>query len=156
MDRLEDPDAEEVKDFVQKQVQLTESLLEKCDAREKLRQKITKKFDHPRYEAPFKRGNRYFYFHNTGLQAQSVLYVQDSLDGEAKVLLDPNTLSDDGTVALNSISISEDGKYLAYALSTSGSDWTTIKSIRIEDRKVEPDTLAWASFLHFPSMFIYF
>ncbi|KAJ4702214.1 prolyl endopeptidase-like [Melia azedarach] len=143
---LEDPDAEEVKDFVQKQVQLTESLLEKCDAREKLRQKITKKFDHPRYEAPFKRGNRYFYFHNTGLQAQSVLYVQDSLDGEAKVLLDPNTLSDDGTVALNSISISEDGKYLAYALSTSGSDWTTIKSIRIEDRKVEPDTLAWVKF----------
>jgi hypothetical protein len=74
--RLEDPDAEEVKEFVQKQVKLTESVLEKCETREKLREKITKLFDHPRYDAPFRRGDKYFYFHNTGLQAQSVLYVQ--------------------------------------------------------------------------------
>lgn len=76
MFRLEDPDAEEVKEFVQKQVKLTESVLEKCETREKLRQKITKLFDHPRYEPPFRRGDKYFYFHNTGLQAQNVLYVQ--------------------------------------------------------------------------------
>lgn len=74
--RLEDPDADEVKEFVQKQVTLTQSVLKKCDTREKLRAKITELFDHPRYEPPFKRGNKYFYFHNTGLQAQSVLYVQ--------------------------------------------------------------------------------
>ena len=74
--RLEDPDAEEVKEFVEEQVKLTESVLEKCDTREKLREKITKLYDHPRYGAPFKRGDKYFYFHNTGLQAQSVLYVQ--------------------------------------------------------------------------------
>ena len=74
--RLEDPDAEEVKEFVQEQVKLTESVLQKCDTREKLRAKITELFDHPRYEPPFKRGNKYFYNHNTGLQAQSVLYVQ--------------------------------------------------------------------------------
>jgi len=55
---------------------LTESVLNACDTREKLREKITKLFDHPRYDAPFKRGNKYFYFHNTGLQAQNVLYVQ--------------------------------------------------------------------------------
>ena len=76
MFRLEDPDAEEVKEFVQKQVKLTESVLEKCETREKLRENITKLFDHPRYEAPFRRGDKYFYFHNTGLQAQNVLYVQ--------------------------------------------------------------------------------
>lgn len=75
-DRLEDPEAEEVKDFVQSQVKLTESVLEKCETREKLREKITKLFDHPRYYAPFRRGDKYFYFHNTGLQAQNVLYVQ--------------------------------------------------------------------------------
>ncbi|GMY28148.1 prolyl endopeptidase-like [Fagus crenata] len=143
---LEDPDAEEVKEFVQKQVKLTESVLEKCETREKLCEKITKLFDHPRYGAPFKRGDKYFYFHNTGLQAQSVLYVQDSLDGEAEVLLDPNVLSEDGTVSLSSLSVSEGAKYLAYGLSTSGSDWSTIKVMRVEDKQVEADTLSWLKF----------
>lgn len=61
---------------MEKQVKLTESVLQKCDTREKLRAKITEQFDHPRYDPPFKRGNKYFYFHNTGLQAQNILYVQ--------------------------------------------------------------------------------
>ncbi|KAK6939029.1 Peptidase S9A, N-terminal domain [Dillenia turbinata] len=138
---LEDPDAEEVKDFVEKQVKLTDLVLSKCETREKLREKITKLFDFPRYDAPFKKGDKYFYSHNTGLQAQAVLYVQDSLDGEATVLLDPNKLSEDGTVSLNTFSISEDAKYMAYGLSASGSDWVTIKVMRVEDKKVEPDTL---------------
>lgn len=172
--RLEDPDAEEVKEFVQKQVKLTGSVLEKCETREKLREKITKLFDHPRYDAPFRRADKYFYFHNTGLQAQNVFYVQvrvlqldlvelytpclvtnihrlslfviqDSLDGEPEVLLDPNALSEDGTVSLNTLSVSEDAKYLAYGLSASGSDWVTIKVMRVEDKKVEADTLSWVS-----------
>ncbi|KAK9165014.1 hypothetical protein Scep_000205 [Stephania cephalantha] len=143
---LEDPDAEEVKDFVDKQVSLTDSVLRNCETREKLRQQITKSFDYPRYDTPYKRGENYFYFHNTGLQAQSVLYVQDSLDAKAEVLLDPNGLSEDGTVALNTSSISEDGKYLAYGLSSSGSDWVTIKVIRVEDKHLEPDTLSWVKF----------
>ncbi|KAG6776638.1 hypothetical protein POTOM_020160 [Populus tomentosa] len=143
---LEDPDDEEVKGFVQEQVKLTESVLQICDAREKLREKITKLFDHPRYYTPFKRGNKYFYFHNTGLQAQDVLYVQESLEGEPKVLLDPNGLSEDGTVSLNTLSLSEDAKYLAYGLSTSGSDWVTIKVMRVEDNIVEADTLNWVKF----------
>ena len=74
--RLEDPEAEEVKDFVEKQVNLSDSLLKTCETKEKLHEKITKLIDHPRYDTPFKRGNSYFYFHNTGLQAQSVLYIQ--------------------------------------------------------------------------------
>ena len=74
--RLEDPDAQEAKEFVEKQVKLTDSVLQTCDTREKLRETITKLFDHPRFDAPFRRGDKYFYFHNTGLQAQKVLYVQ--------------------------------------------------------------------------------
>lgn len=143
---LEDPDAQEAKEFVEKQVKLTDSVLQTCDTREKLRETITKLFDHPRFDAPFRRGDKYFYFHNTGLQAQKVLYVQDSLDGKAEVLLDPNGLSEDGTVSLNTCAVSEDAKYLAYGLSSSGSDWVTIKVMRVEDKRVETDTLSWVKF----------
>ncbi|CAI0382351.1 unnamed protein product [Linum tenue] len=144
--RLEDPDSEETKAFVEKQVELADSVLETCELREKLKGKITKLFDHPRYDAPSRRGDKYFYFHNTGLQPQSVLYVQDGLQGEAEVLLDPNALSDDGTVSLGPFSVSEDGNYLAYGLSSSGSDWITIKVMRVEDKTVEEDTISWAKF----------
>ncbi|GMP81787.1 hypothetical protein CsSME_00036381 [Camellia sinensis var. sinensis] len=143
---LEDPDAEEVKDFVEKQVKLTESVLEKCDTREKLREKITKLFDHPRYRAPFRRGNKLFYFHNSGLQPQNVLFMQDSLDGEPEVLLDPNGLSKDGTVAMSICAVSEDAKYLAYGLSSSGSDWVTIKVMQVENKTIEPDIVSWVKF----------
>ncbi|CAD5175881.1 unnamed protein product [Musa acuminata subsp. malaccensis] len=143
---LEDPESEEVKEFVERQARLTDSVLEKCEERERLRRRITALHDHPRYDTPFKRGGKYFYFHNTGLQAQSVLYVQKDLDGEAEVLLDPNKLSDDGTVALTLSSVSKDGKYLAYGLSSSGSDWVTVKVMRIEDKQPELDTLSWVKF----------
>ncbi|XP_010536444.1 PREDICTED: prolyl endopeptidase-like [Tarenaya hassleriana] len=143
---LEDPDADEVKEFVQGQVKLTDSVLKKCETREKLSEAITKLFDHPRYGSLFRKGNKYFYFHNTGLQAHSVLYMQDDLDAEPEILLDPNTLSNDGTVALSTFSISEDAKLLAYGLSSSGSDWVTIKVMSVQDKKVEPDTLSWVKF----------
>ncbi|MQL84780.1 hypothetical protein Taro_017306 [Colocasia esculenta] len=143
---LEDPEAEEVKDFVEKHAELTESLLRTCGERERLRRQITTLFDHPRYETPYRRGDKYFYFHNTGLQAQSVLYVQDDLEGKAEVLLDPNLLSEDGTVSLSMSSISQDAEYLAYGLSASGSDWVTIKVMRVEDKKPETDSLSWVKF----------
>ncbi|KAF3641898.1 Prolyl endopeptidase [Capsicum annuum] len=143
---LEDPDSKETKEFVEKQVILTDSVLKTCEIRDKLREKLTKLFDFPKYNVPFRAGDKYFYFHNTGLQPQKVLYVQDSLDGKPEVLLDPNTLSDDGTVALSMCAVSKDAKYLAYGISSSGSDWVTIKVMRVEDKRDEPDTISWVKF----------
>ncbi|XP_078440045.1 uncharacterized protein LOC144710215 [Wolffia australiana] len=143
---LEDPDAEEVKGFVEKQANLTESLLQSCGERERLRKQITSLLDHPRYDTPFRRGDKYFYTHNTGLQAQSVLFVQDGLDGKAEVLLDPNLLSADGTTALSTYSISHDAQFMAYGLSSSGSDWVTINVLRVDNKKPESDSLSWVKF----------
>jgi prolyl oligopeptidase PreP (S9A serine peptidase family) len=70
---------------------------------------------------------RYYYYHNSGLQQQYVLFGQDSLQAEPVCLLDPNTLSEDGTVALKDATFSDDGKLMAYSLSSGGSDWATIK-----------------------------
>ncbi|KAG2641792.1 hypothetical protein PVAP13_2KG234000 [Panicum virgatum] len=143
---LEDPDSEETKDFVAKQAELAETVLAGCPDRENLRREVTRLFDHPRYAAPFRRGNKYFHFHNSGLQAQSVLYMQDELDGKAEVLLDPNTLSKDGTVALSTYSISEDGDYIAYGLSESGSDWVSIHVMNVTNQQPMPDKLSWVKF----------
>ncbi|KAL6504797.1 hypothetical protein OROHE_023555 [Orobanche hederae] len=144
--RLEDPDSEETKEFVETQMKLTDSVLTTCETREKLRDKLTELYDFPKYNVPFRAGDKYFYFHNTGLQPQGVLYIQDSLDGKPEVLLDPNTLCSNGTVSLNTYAVSEDAKYLAYGISYNGSDWVTIKVMRIEDRNVEPDTVSWVKF----------
>lgn len=74
--RLEDPDSAETKEFVENQMKLTDSVLKTCETRDKLRDKLTKLYDFPKYNAPFRVGDKYFYFHNTGLQPQTVLYVQ--------------------------------------------------------------------------------
>ncbi|CAN1322865.1 Prolyl endopeptidase [Linum perenne] len=147
---MEDPDSKETKVFVEEQVKLTDSVMKTCELKDKFKEKITKMMDYPRYDdAPLKRENKYFYRYNTGLQPQSVLYVQDGLEGDescAEVLVDPNELSEDGTVSMPTYSVSEDGKYLAYGLSSSGSDWVTIKVLRIEDKRVEADTVSWVKF----------
>lgn len=143
--RLEDPDAKETKEFVEEQVKVTNKLLDTCEEREMLRQRITEMFNYPRFSAPSKCGGKYFYSHNSGLQAQSVMYVQDGLESTPTVLLDPNSLSDDGTVALSSLALSEDGRYLAYGLSKSGSDWVTVSVMRVDDKVKELDTLNWVS-----------
>ena len=143
---LEDPDAPETREWIAAQNALTLAHLERLPAREPFRRRLSELWNHPRVGATWARRVRYFQFRNTGLQNQNVLYVMDSLDGNADVLLDPNTLSDDGTVALNSWHVSRDGRFLAYAISASGSDWQTWRVRDVTSRQDLPDTVEWSKF----------
>ena len=143
---LEDTDSAATKTWVEAQNKLTFAYLNEIPAREQIKQRLTKLWNYERYGTPFKEGGRYFYSKNNGLQNQSVLYTADSLTGEPRVLLDPNTLSTDGTVALSSLSISEDGKLMAYGLSSSGSDWQEWKVRDVTTGKDLPDIIKWVKF----------
>lgn len=143
---LEDLDSEETKAWVEAQNQITLNYLSDISAREPIKQRITQLWNYEKYGIPFKQGNQYFYFKNDGLQNQSVLYTLTSLDAEPRVLLDPNQLSEDGTVALSGLAISEDGKLMAYGLSTSGSDWNEWKVRDVETGKDFADHLKWVKF----------
>ncbi|MBD2482428.1 prolyl oligopeptidase family protein [Planktothrix sp. FACHB-1365] len=143
---LEDLDSEETKAWVEAQNTVTFAYLNNIPAKETLKNRLTQLWDYEKYGTPFKQGTRYFYFKNDGLQNQSVLYVLESLDGEPKVLLDPNTLSPDGTIALSGMSISEDGNLMAYGLSTSGSDWQEWKVLDINTQENLSDHLKWVKF----------
>src|ERR1051325_43305 len=120
---LEDVDAPDTREWVAAENQVTFSYLEQLPERERIRRRLTELWDYPKYGAPFKKGGRYFFFKNSGLQNQAVLYMQSSLTAEPQVLLDPNTLSADGTVALSTLAFSDDGSLLVYGTSGSGSDW---------------------------------
>ena len=143
---LEDVDSPETLDWVKQQNELTFSFLESIPARTKIRERLTELWDYPKASAPHKRSGRYFQFRNSGLQNQDVLYVLDSLEAEPRLLLDPNTLSDDGTVALNVWSASKDGRWLAYALSSSGSDWQEWRMRDVNTGKDLPEALEWSKF----------
>lgn len=143
---LENPDAESTKAWVAAQNKVTTGYLKTITAREKIQQRLTQLWDYEKYGSPFKRGQRYFYFKNDGLQNQSVLYTLESLENEGKVLLDPNTLSEDGTIALSGLSISDDGQWLAYGLSTAGSDWVEYRVRNIATGEDTGDRLKWIKF----------
>ncbi|MBW4418622.1 MAG: prolyl oligopeptidase family serine peptidase [Myxacorys californica WJT36-NPBG1] len=149
---LEDPDSDESQAWIEAQNQLTFGYLQNLSERSQIQQRLTQLWDYEKYGIPFKQGKRYFYFKNDGLQNQSVLYTLTSLDDEPKVLLDPNKLSDDGTVALSGFAISEDGHQMAYGLSTSGSDWQEwfVRNIETGDDSRESghakDCLKWIKF----------
>ena len=143
---LEDDNSEETADWVKRQNELTFGYLETLPARSTIRQRLEKLFDYERYGTPFKKGGKFFFYKNDGMQNQSVLYVQDSLAAEPKVLLDPNTLSEDGTVALGGTSVSKDGKYMAYQLSASGSDWNEIHLRDLESGKDLEEVIKWVKF----------
>jgi prolyl oligopeptidase len=143
---LEDADSEATKAWIEAENQVSFAYLEAIPARERIKERLTQLWDYEKYGVPFKKGERYFYFKNDGLQNQSVLYTLTTLDGEPTVLLDPNTLSEDGTVALAGLSLSEDGKFLAYSLSTSGSDWQEWKVRDVESGQDLVDHLKWVKF----------
>jgi prolyl oligopeptidase len=143
---LEDPDAADTKAWVTAQNKVTFDYLKDIPQRQEIQTRLTKLWNYEKYGMPFKRGARYFYYKNDGLQNQSVLYTLTKLDGEPQVLLDPNTLSKDGTVALSGISISDDGEHLAYGLSKSGSDWQSWQVREIATGKELSDKLEWVKF----------
>lgn len=143
---LEDLDSQETASWVEAQNAVTFGYLNQIPAKETIKQRLTQLWDYEKYGIPFKQGNRYFYFKNNGLQNQSILYVLDSLDAEPQVLLDPNILSNDGTIALSGMSISEDGNFMAYGLSTSGSDWQEWKVRDINTKEDLSDNLKWVKF----------
>uniref|UniRef100_A0A673GB77 Prolyl endopeptidase n=1 Tax=Sinocyclocheilus rhinocerous TaxID=307959 RepID=A0A673GB77_9TELE len=143
---LEDPDSEKTQAFVNAQNQLTLPFLEQCEIRDIFKDRMTELYDYPKYSCPFKRGNRYFHFYNTGLQNQSVLYMQKNLEAEPSVFLDPNSFSEDGTVALRGYAFSEDGEYLAYGTSASGSDWVEIRFLRVDGAVLLEDRLERVKF----------
>jgi prolyl oligopeptidase len=143
---LEDVEAPETLAWVAEQNTLTERFLARVPARERLRRRLAALWNYPRQMAPLRRGGRYFQLRNTGLQNQDVLYVLDNPRGEARLLLDPNTLSPDGTVALSHWAPSQDGRWLAYATTASGSDWLTWRVRDVDNGADLPDLIEWSKF----------
>ena len=143
---LENDTSSETAEWVKAQNKVTFAYLEKLPSRDKISKQLTDLINYERYGTPFKKGGKYFFQRNNGLQNQSVLYMADSLRGDARVLLDPNVLSEDGTVALGGIVISDDAKYLVYSIARSGSDWNEIYVKDIETGKILDDHLLWVKF----------
>ena len=143
---LEDLDSEETRQWIEEQNKVTFEFLEKIPDREKIRERLTQLWDYEKYGVPHREGKRYFFSKNDGLQNQSVLYTSDSLRDKPRVLLDPNQLSPDGTIALVGYSISDDGNLMAYGLSASGSDWMEWKVRDVATGKDLDDVLKWIKF----------
>ncbi len=106
---LEDPQSAETRAWVEEENKVTFDYLRAIPYREQIRERLTELWDYPKYSAPYKKGGRYFFSKNDGLQNQAVLYMQETLESEPVPVLDPNTFSEDGTVALTGSSFSEDG-----------------------------------------------
>ena len=132
--------------WVEAENKVTNEYLAQIPFRKQLLERLTNLANYEKIGAPFKKHGKYYFYKNDGLQNQSVLYVQDSLEGEPRVFLDPNKLSDDGTVALTGLSFSHDGKYAAYTISRSGSDWTEIYVLDTATGQLLDDHIEWAKF----------
>ncbi len=143
---LEDTDAEATQRWIAAQNEVTFDFLNTLPEREQIRQRLTTLWNFPKMPYLVHERGRYFQLRNNGLQNQNVLYVADALDAEPRILLDPNTLSADGTVALVNWSASPNGRWLAYATSASGSDWMTWRVRDIDSGRDLPDVIEWSKF----------
>jgi prolyl oligopeptidase len=143
---MEDVDSPELKTWIDAENELTQSYLAQVPVRETMQRRLMELINYERYTAPARRGTRYFYSHNSGLQNQNVVYWQEGLDGEPKVLLDPNTFSEDGTVAISGISITDDGLLAAYSIADAGSDWVKWHVRNVTTGEDLPDLVEWSKF----------
>ena len=143
---LEDADSAETGEWVEQQNKLSGEFVGSFGGREAIRKRLEHLWNYAKYSSPWKKGGRYFYRKNDGLQNQSVLYVQESLKGEPAVVINPNLLSKDGTIALSTTAVSEDGRLLAYGLSASGSDEKEIKILDIDGGRDYGEVLKWCKF----------
>ncbi len=143
---LEDADSAETAAWVAAENEVTFDYLGRIPYRDKVRERLSGLWDYPKTGAPVKVGEWYFVFKNDGLQNQSVLYRQRGLTGKPEVYLDPNTLSDDGTVALADVSFSRDHRWMAYAASAAGSDWVKIHVRDVETGADTGEVIEWVKF----------
>ncbi len=143
---LEDPETPETQAWVRQQNKLTSDFLAAVTIRERIKTRLTNLLDYPRFSAPYKEGNRYFFWKNDGLQNQPVLYTQKTFDSELQVVINPNLLSKDGTVALGTTTVSKDGTLLAYGFSRSGSDQQEVRIRTIDSGEDYSETLQWCRF----------
>ena len=139
-------ESEDVAAWVEAENKLTFDYLKKIPGRDRIEKRITELWNYEKIGAPSKEGGRYYFSRNDGLQNQNVLYVQETLAAEPRILIDPNTWSKDGTVALAGTQCSDDGKYCAYGIQDGGSDWRTWKILEIESGKLLDDELKWIKF----------
>lgn len=128
------------------QNEVTFAYLASIPERELIVKRMRELWDYERFSLPRKAGGRYFYSYNNGLQNQNVIMMQNSLDADAELLIDPNTWSDDGTIALAGYYLSKDGSHMAYTIQDGGSDWREARVIEVESGEVLPDHLEWLKF----------
>ncbi len=143
---MEDQQHPDLKDWIKAQNEVTQDYLSNIPYREKIKQRLTELVDFPKYSAPFKQGEFYYFYKNDGLQNHSVLYRQKDLDSEPEVFIDPNTFSEDGTVSLQNLSFSKDNKYCVYGISRAGSDWREFFVMDVKTKKLLDDHLEWIKF----------
>jgi prolyl oligopeptidase len=138
--------SKDVAAWVEEQNKVTQAFLATIPEREAIKTRMTDLWNYEKFSAPFKAGGKYFFFKNNGLQNQNVLFVQDSLDAEARLLMDPNTWTKDGTVALAGLAPSDDGRFLAFGKAAAGSDWSTWHVLDVASGKELSDDLKWVKF----------
>lgn len=143
---MENIDSSAVTQWVNEENKITNDYLGKIPYRDKIKNRLEEIWNYPKYTAPWREGNNYFFYKNNGLQNQSVLYIQKGLDAPSEVFLDPNTFSSDGTGFLSGISFSHDGKYCAYGVSHAGSDWKEFFVMEVETKKKLDDHIQWVKF----------
>jgi prolyl oligopeptidase len=143
---LEDLESESTRHWIQAQNEKTFDYLKQIPQREGIRKRLKSLWNYPKWGTPWKRGSFYFFTKNDGLQNQSVLYVQDGLHGTPRMLLDPNTFSEQGTASLGHLEISAHGRYVLYGVSQSGSDWQTLHICEVETGKILEDRISWNKF----------